>query len=389
MNFLLNSVLQNRLSDLSNKALQRTRKVVDVTDNNRIVVDGKCCFDFSSNDYLGLNNHPKITEIFIRSAKKYGVGSGASALVSGYSSEHARTEKMFADWLGVDKAILFTSGYMANIGIIGALANRGNTILSDKLCHASLLDGIMLSNAKHRRYRHCDTDHLEFLARQNKPDFIITESVFSMEGDLAPIHDLVSIAKKNSSGLLIDDAHGIGFLGKEGGGISDLCDLSQESYSCLIMPLGKVFNAMGAIVAGRSEVMEAVLQFAKTYRYTTALPPAICSAIMETLNVLQNEGWRLDKLKDNIYFFITYACMRGLNLVSTDETPIKSILIQCNEKVLALQKILLDNYFFVSAIRPPTVPNNQARLRVCLNSLHSKELIMQLVDAIVLGLKQC
>jgi 8-amino-7-oxononanoate synthase len=389
MDCILNSALQNRLSYLSNKALLRTRKIVDVTDDNCIVVDGKCCFDFSSNDYLGLKKHPKITEDFIRCAKKYGVGSGASALVSGYSDEHAETEKMFANWLGVDKTILFTSGYAANTGIVSALTSRSSVIFSDKLCHASLLDGIMLSKAKHRRYKHCDSQHLECLAKQNKPDFIVTESVFSMEGDLAPIGDLVDLAKKHNAGLLIDDAHGIGVLGKSGAGVADLYGISQASFSCLTLPLGKAFNAMGAIVAGRSEVIEMVLQFAKTYRYTTALPPAICHAVRSTLAIIQEENWRRERLRENSIFFASYAVEKELDLISIDETPIKAIVIQSHSKLLSIQKKLLEKGFFVSAIRPPTVPENKARLRISLNSLHTQDHIMQLIDNIVLGLKQC
>jgi 8-amino-7-oxononanoate synthase len=386
---MLNSALQNRLSDLSSQTLLRTRKLIDAREDNHIAIDGKFCFDFSSNDYLGLKKHPKITEDFIRCANKYGVGSGASALVSGYSSEHAETEEMFASWLGVDKAILFTSGYAANIGVIGALANRNDTIYSDKLCHASLLDGIALSRAKHHRYKHGDIKHLANLAKNNKPDLIVSESMFSMEGDLAPIPGLVKAAKKHNAGLLIDDAHGIGILGKSGAGVADHCGLKQESFTCMTLPLGKAFNAMGAIVAGRSAVIDTVLQFANTYRYTTALPPSICRAIKSTLTIIHQENWRREQLKENIVFFISYAVEKGLDLISTDETPIKTILIKCHTKLLSIQNKLLEKGFFVSAIRPPTVPQNKARLRISLNSLHTQDQITQLIDNIVLGLKQC
>lgn len=386
---MLNSALQVRLADLSNKNLFRTRKVINDTDDHHIIVNGRNCVDFSSNDYLALKKHPKITEDFISCAKKYGVGSGASALVSGYSSEHAKTEEVFAKWLGVDKAILFTSGYAANCGIIDALTNRSSVIFSDKLCHASLLDGIAFSKAKHHRYKHCDSQHLDYLAGRNKPDFIVTESVFSMEGDLAPIHDLVKVANKYNAELLIDDAHGIGVLGKYGAGIANHCGLEQELFTCMTLPLGKAFNALGAIVAGRSEVIEAVLQFSKTYRYTTALPPAICGAIRSTLEVIQEECWRRQKLRENVEFFIAYALEKGLDLISAAQTPIKAIVIQCHNKLLAIQNNLLENGFFVSAIRPPTVPANKARLRVSLNCLHTQDQIMQLIDIIVLGLEQC
>ena len=186
---------------------------------------------------------------------KYGFGSGSSSLVSGYFDSQREIEARFAAWLQVDNAILFNSGYLANIGVIGALANRNTTIFSDKLCHTSLLDGIQLSRAKHYRYRHCDSTHLRQLASTHKPDLIITESLFSMEGNIAPIKEIVTLAHQQQSGLIIDDAHGIGVLGEKGGGICELAQLNQSAFSCLIAPLGKAFNGMGAIVAGNDEVI--------------------------------------------------------------------------------------------------------------------------------------
>lgn len=384
---MLLDACKQRLSHHSNQTLMRKRNIIETTENNRIAVNKQLCVDFSSNDYLGLKKHPYITEAFIQAVKKHGVGSGASALVSGYSDEHAKTEELFAKWLSVDKAILFNSGYSANTGIISALINRTNTVFSDKLSHASLLDGIALSRAKHVRYQHCDMENFRYLAESNLPDFIVTESIFSMEGDLAPISDLTQLASQYKSGLLIDDAHGIGVLGTTGAGIVEHTGINQDHYSCLVLPLGKAFNAMGAIVAGKMEIIETILQFSRSYLFTTALPPAICGAIQAALSMIQEENWRRQKLTENIRFFASYAISKGLSLISTDETPIKSILIHDNTKVLALQKYLLEKGFYVSAIRPPTVPKNLARLRISLNSQHTQSEMMQLIDNIHIGLE--
>lgn len=377
---------EQRLNNHARLALTRKRNVIESINDNHIAVNQKSCVDFSSNDYLGLKKHPVIVEACIDAIKNYGVGSGASAIVSGYSDEHAKTEELFAKWLAVDRAILFNSGYTANVGIISALVDRTNTIFSDKLSHASLLDGITLSRAKHFRYQHCNMKNFRYIAESNPPNFIVTESVFSMEGDIAPIPDIIQLAAQYKAGLLIDDAHGIGWLGKSGAGITEHFGLTQNDFSCIVAPLGKAFNAMGAIVAGKSEIIETILQFSKSYRYTTALPPVICKAIQTALTIIQEENWRRHQLTKNICFFISYATEKGLNLISHSETPIIPILIHDNTKVLALQHFLFEKGFYVSAIRPPTVPKNKARLRISLNCLHTENEITQLIDYICTGL---
>lgn len=386
---MITEQLQQRLTQHKEALLDRQRPVVERRGQNKISVAGQSCIDFSSNDYLGLNQHPNIIEALLNACRRYGFGSGASAFISGYSASHQATEIMFAEWLGVDKAVLFSSGYAANIGIMSALSKRSDTIFSDKLSHASLLDGIALSRAKHIRYPHNDLIRLTTLAAQSLPNLIVTDSVFSMEGDIAPILDLAQLAKQYHAGLIIDDAHGIGVLGKTGKGVSEHFALPQKNYSCLVIPLGKAFNAIGAIVAGRKEIMDTVLQFSRSYCYSTALPPACCVAIQASLAVIQQESWRQQRLQENIQFFIHYATERGLNLVAVDKTPIKSILVQDNERVLTLQKSLLAKGFYVSAIRPPTVPRGKARLRLSINSLHTQDQLAKLIDHIIEGMPAC
>lgn len=378
-----------RLENYSKLGLLRKRKIItkDFSSENSIFLNKNKVINFSSNDYLGLSNHPEITASFSNAAKKYGFGSGSSALISGYSDIHVELEEAFAKWLKVDNTIFFNSGYMANSGVISALCDREDIIFSDKLCHASLLDGIQLSRAKHIRYKHGDIQHLSQLASTYQPNLIITESVFSMEGDIAPVKDIVEIAKYHQAGLLIDDAHGIGWLGNTGGGICEYQNITQEQLTCLILPLGKAFNGIGCIVAGNNKIIESVLQFSNTYRYTTTLPIAVCAALKKSLQVIMDEQWRRVQLKNNIRLFLDYAKLKKLTLLSCAETPIKSVLIRNNEKSHKIQEVLLENGFYASSILPPTVPKNGARLRISLNCHHTESQMIALLDCIAGELK--
>lgn len=350
---------------------------------NQLYINGKTYIDFASNDYLGLNQHQQIITDFACAVQRYGLGSAASALVTGYSSEHARLEAQFAEWLQVDRALLFNSGYHANLGIISALVGRSDCVFSDKLCHASLLAGIALSRAHHVRYRHNDFEHVQQLAKQRRPHLLVTESIFSMEGDLAPIHDLFTLAEHYQCGLLIDDAHGIGVLGATGAGIKEYCALSAHPLTCFVLPLGKALNGCGALVAGSHIVIETLVQFAKTYHYTTALPPAFCVALQSALQVIQKETWRREQLRANSLFFTRYARAQGLTLSSAEISPIQPMCVADNQQLKQVQDELAAQGFYVAAIRAPTVPDQQPRLRISLNSLHTTDQIKSLIDAMV------
>jgi 8-amino-7-oxononanoate synthase len=379
---MLIKTLRNRIDNWASKTLTRSRMPIIVSNANVIMIDSVPYINFSSNDYLGLEKHPKIMAAYLRGVQDYGLGSGASALVSGYYAVHKELEMQFADWLNVDKALLFSSGYLANIGTVAALTGRHSTIFSDKLCHASLLDGIQLSRAKHYRFQHNSLSDLARLSQFKTPDLIITEGVFSMEGDLSPVKDILALANKIQASVIVDDAHGIGVLGEKGKGICEQAGIDPKQLACLIAPLGKAFNAMGAIVAGQHDIIESVLQFARSYRYSTGLPPAIASALLTTLNVIKAETWRRRSLHELVAYFIEYALKKGLTISSTDLTPIKSIIIGDSSKVVRLQKIMLSKGFYISCIRPPTVQENSARVRVSLNCLHSEAQVASLLDAI-------
>ena len=372
--------IRSRVGQYTKDGLLRRRMTISERGDNWIRINGRSCINFCSNDYLGLANHPAVKKSLIEGVQKYGVGSGSSALIAGYFEPQQELEEKFAEFFGRDRAVFFSSGYMANLGVMTSLLNRGSVIVSDKLCHASLLDAIQLSKAKHYRYRHNNISDFEFLLHSKRPDFVVTEGNFSMEGDLAILPSMVKLLSLAPAILIIDDAHGIGVLGKNGGGSSDYWGLSQAEVPCLIAPLGKAFGCVGAMVSGQRDLMEAVLQFSRTYRNTTALPPALSSAALKSLEIIQAENWRRDQLNEVIRFFLHQAHTKGLKLISTEITPIKCLLIADNKKTQITQKKMIEKGFFVSCIRPPSVPEKTARIRISLNCFHTKEQISQLVD---------
>jgi len=373
-------MLLNALRERETNHLLRNRFVIEQRENANVMVSGKLAANFCSNDYLNLTQHPDVVNAFIRGANQYGLGSGASSLVSGYFKPLKQLEEAFSEFLNRERSLLFNSGYHANLGVIPALAQKNSVVIADKLCHASLIDGIILSRAKHLRYPHNDIAHAEKLLQKQTEPLVVTESIFSMQGNIAPIKKLAALAIQNHALLIVDDAHGIGVLGKEGKGICEHLQLTQKDVPCLIIPLGKSFGSFGAVVSGSESLIEYVLQFSRTYCYTTALPPAISYATLETLKVLRDETWRREKLSYLSDKFTTAAKERKLPLISMDNTPIKSIVVGSNKMTLAIQDKLLEKGFFVSCIRPPTVPMNTTRIRISLNCMHTEEQIIELLD---------
>lgn len=341
---------------------------------NRIVVsDG--LLNFASNDYLGISRHPKIRRAFSKAAKKFGLGSGSSALISGYHAVHAELEQRFAEFLNRDRALLFNSGYHANIGALTALAGRSSHIWVDRLCHASIIDAIILSRAQYQRYTHHNLNQLNILLKisQAKHKLIVTESVFSMDGDISKIAELGHLARESQALLIIDDAHGLGILEEK---------IHQHDAPLLVAPLGKAFGSFGAMVAGESDLIETLLQFSRTYRYSTALPPAIAYATLAALTLIQQENWRRERLAQLIHFFVGEAQKRQLVLCAKSNTPIQPILIGDNTRTVQLQQKLLAKGILVAAIRPPTVPAGTARLRISLSCEHSEAQILYLLNTL-------
>jgi 8-amino-7-oxononanoate synthase len=379
---MLTLQLQTKKAQYKKLHLLRQRTSIADRTENIIEIGNARLVNFSSNDYLGIVTDLQIKQAFKAGVDRYGFGGTASALICGYLKVHQELEERFAEFLGRDAAILFNSGYLANLGVLTTLAGKNTAIFSDKLCHASLLDAIALSKAKHYRYAHNDVTHLKFrMADINSAHkIIVTDSVFSMEGDIADLKAITNHAQQSKATLLVDDAHGIGILGKNGGGICELYALSQKQVPILITPLGKAFGSLGAIVSGSKELIDVLLQFARSYIYTTAMPPAIAYALLVILHIVKTEYWRRERLMDLIQFFINEARRRNLPVQSHAETPIKSIIIGDNCQAVALQQLLRDRGFWVYAIRPPTVPPNTARLRISLNCLHTEQQIIDLLD---------
>lgn len=376
-------LLQKQLNHF--KANHLTRKRINIENKNlsRVIIDGKKLINFCSNDYLGLSVHPRVIQAFVTGAQHYGLGSGASAIVSGFHKPHRLLEEKFAEFLNRDRALLFNSGYHANLGVITTFANRKTSVIADKLCHASILDGIHLSRAKHHRYHHLNYLHAEKILDQiNQRCLLITESVFSMEGNISPIPKLSDLAKKYKAMLIVDDAHGVGVLGSGGRGICDYYHLTQTDIPCLMTAFGKGIGSLGAVVTGSEQLIDGLIQFARTYRYTTALPPAIACATLECLKIIDLETWRREKLTKLIQHFIQLSKAYALPLISTDLTPIKSILIGDAKRGLEITERLRNQGYLVSCIRPPTVPKNCTRIRVSLNCLHTEKEIEHLLESI-------
>lgn len=380
--------LSLKLSELLQQGLYRSRRVIESPQGINLICDGKPVINFCSNDYLGLANHPDVINAFKVATDNYGVGSGSAHLICGHSSAHHALEEELAAFTGRDRALLFSTGYMANMGAISALVGRGDTVFEDRLNHASLLDGGLLSGAKFKRYAHAHAhaDHLDnLLAKADGNKLIVTDGVFSMDGDTAPLQALSDVAKKHSAWLMVDDAHGLGVLGDNGGGILEQSGLKQDDVQVLVGTLGKAFGTFGAFVAGSEELIETLIQKARPYIYTTALPAAIAEATRTSLKIIQTENWRREKLRFVTERFRSGAEQLGLPLMASN-SPIQPLLIGQSEQAVAVSNALYSQGFLVSAIRPPTVAVGAARLRVTFSALHEEHQVDQLLDALAKAL---
>lgn len=368
--------------------LYRSPRISESAQQPLMQIDGKEYLTFCSNDYLGLANHPILIKAFQKAAEKYGVGSGAAHLINGHSIEHTKLEEELAEFTGRDRALLFSTGYMANMGTVNALLERGDYLFADRLNHASLVDAGLLSQAKMKRYAHADVSALEKLYRKKSDaqvadsnSMILTDGVFSMDGDEAPLKALSHIAKKNQAWLMVDDAHGFGMLGKQGAGQLEQDKLSQEDVPILMATLGKGVGTAGAFVAGGEELIEYLIQSARTYVFTTAMPPSIAAATRASLEIIQEESWRREKLRTLIQLFKQGAKQLGFDLMPSN-TAIQPILIGSSEKGLQISQKLQDKGILVTAIRPPTVPKDSARLRITFSANHTEEHIQKLLEAL-------
>jgi 8-amino-7-oxononanoate synthase len=364
------AALKSALADLEQRHLRRHRRVAPRETVN-----------FCSNDYLGLSAHPEVVRAFADAVMKHGVGSGASHLVTGHTREHDVLEEALAAFTGREKALVYSTGYMANMGVIGALADQNAAVVSDKLNHASLIDGCRLSGAKVSRYRHADSDHATELLAAIAPEvssrLVVTDGVFSMDGDLAPLPELARACRTANAWLMVDDAHALGVIGASGRGSCEHFGLNDEDVPILVGTFGKAFGTFGAFVAGSADLIDFLIQKSRTYIYTTALPPAVAAATFAALEVAQRDTWRRERV-------LAHARrVHGvLGLPGTAQSAIVPVILRDEVRALEASRELEARGFLVSAIRPPTVPAGTARLRVTLSSTHEEAQVDALIAAL-------
>ena len=374
--------LASRLAERRAAHLYRQRPSLEGPQAPRVRVDGRELLAFCSNDYLGLANHPEVIRALQQGAEQWGVGGGASHLVIGHSTPHHELEEALAEFTGRPRALLFSTGYMANLAAVTALVGQGDTVLEDRLNHASLLDAGLLSGARFSRYLHNDVESLgKRLDGASGNTLVVTDGVFSMDGDLADLPALCAEARKKDAWVMVDDAHGFGPLGATGGGIVEHFGLGREDVQVLVGTLGKAFGTAGAFVAGSEELIETLIQFARPYIYTTSQPPAVACATLKSLELLRAESWRREHLNRLIARFRAGAAEIGLSLMDSP-TPIQPILVGDSERALQLSALLKERGLLVGAIRPPTVPAGSARLRVTFSASHTDAQLEQLLEAL-------
>lgn len=348
----------------------------------RVQLAGREYLNFCSNDYLGLAAHPRVVESLCDAARRYGVGSGASHLVCGHSAPHRELEQALAEFTGRPRALLFSSGYAANTGVLQALLQPGDTVLQDRLNHASLLDGGLHSGARFRRFPHNDCDALaRRLAQAPGPALVAVDGVFSMDGDTAPLMELARVCRQRPAWLMVDDAHGFGVLGPTGAGSVEAAGLGEAEVPVLMATLGKALGTAGAFIAGSELLIEALIQSTRNYIYTTAMPPALAAASLTALTLLREEAWRRDHLAALIGQFRRGAEALQLPLMDSG-SAIQPLLVGDARAAVRISEELRQRGILVSAIRPPTVPPDTSRLRITLSAAHTPAQLEQLLQTL-------
>ena len=374
--------LQAQLDKRKADGLYRSRRVTDGPQGPELQVDGRRMLAFCANDYLGLAADPRLADAFRRGVGRYGVGAGAAHLISGHSQAHHALEEELAEFTGRERALLFSTGYMANLGVLSALLGRSDTLFEDRLNHASLLDGGLLSRATLKRYAHADVAALcDQLDAARGRRLIATDGVFSMDGDVAPLAALVAAAARHDACLMVDDAHGIGVLGPQGRGSVAAAGLGQDEVPVLMGTLGKALGTAGAFVAGSADLIETLIQYARPYVYTTAMPPAVAEATRAALRIAADEEWRRERLLGLVQRFRHGAHKIGLKLMDS-QTPIQPILLGDSATASRWGETLQREGILVGTIRPPTVPDGAARLRVTLSAAHTAEQVEVLLSVL-------
>ena len=384
MNFI-----SEELENLKSSGLYRTLRTIEGPQGPRVKIDGKDIVLLCSNNYLGLADHPRLKEAAIKAIERYGVGSGASRLVSGTMKLHEELEERIARFKGTEAALVFNSGYTANTSVIPALVGRGDIVFSDKLNHASIIDGCVLSRAELKRYQHKDVEGLEFLLKDGRSEergarsprrLIVTDSIFSMDGDIAPLPEIVTLAKKYCAMVMIDDAHATGVLGKSGKGSLEHFDLKCKEDIIQIGTLGKALGTFGAYIGGSRELIDCLINKARGFIFSTSLPPSVLASAMAAIDLIEDEPELRQALWEK-----TWYLQKGLDSLGFDtmgsETQIIPVFIGDTGKTMEFSRRLLEEGVFVSGIRPPTVPEGKSRLRATVMANHSYDDLDMAIDA--------
>ena len=375
--------LENDIAQRKANSLYRARLTVDSPSGPLVNVDGERLLSFCSNDYLGLANHPVLKKAFVDAAEKWGVGSGSAHLVTGHTQLHHELEQRLAEFTGRERALLFSSGYMANLALVNAFTAKQDEIYQDRLNHASLIDAGNLSPSKMRRYQHCDVASLERMlaSQQTGEKMILTDTVFSMDGDIAPLDQIAEKAAEHDALFAVDDAHGFGVLGDSGAGSLEHFQLNTDQVPLLMCTLGKAMGCAGAFIAGDEIYIETLIQKARSYIYTTAQPAAIAAAALAAIQLQTQESWRREKVLALAARFKQGAKQLGLPLLDSI-TPIQPLITGTSEAASKWAQALRKNGILVTAIRPPTVPQNTARLRITFSAEHTEQQVDQLLEAL-------
>jgi 8-amino-7-oxononanoate synthase len=374
--------LHDDLHELEAQGLLRRRRILESAQGAHVRVDGRDYLAFCSNDYLGLASHPALIDAACRGAGQYGVGAGASHLVVGHSEAHHKLELALAEFLALPQALLFSTGYMANLGIVSALLGRNDVVLADKLNHASLNDAALISRAQFLRYTHLDLAHLEqtLVAARGRRKLVVTDAVFSMDGDIAPVPELLALCERHDAYLMLDDAHGFGVLGEHGRGVLEHFDVASPRI-IYMATLGKAAGVFGAFVGGSDELIQTLIQRARTYIYTTAFPPMLATALLASLDLFREEGWRRAHLRDLVVQLKAHLKTERWQLLPS-ATPIQPLIVGGNQEAVDVAEALREQGILVPAIRPPTVPRGQARLRISLSAAHTREDVRRLCEVL-------
>ncbi|RDI96917.1 8-amino-7-oxononanoate synthase [Dyella solisilvae] len=375
--------LARHSAERAQAGLLRRLRTIDHADGAWVHSAGRRLLAFCTNDYLGLAQHPTLVAALKKAADESGVGSGSAHLIGGHRREHAALEEALAEWTGRERALLFSTGYMANLGVMQALLQRDDLCVQDKLNHACLLDGAQLAGATLRRYPHADVDGAarQLASQGDAAALLATDGVFSMDGDIAPLGELAGLCRREGATFMVDDAHGLGVLGPQGEGSVTTAGLGQDDVPVLMATLGKALGCSGAFVAGSAALIEGLVQSARTYIYTTAMPPALAAATLAAVKLTLTEDWRREKLQALIARFRHGASQLGLPLMPSP-TAIQPLLLGDAQTALDASKALEQQGFLVTAIRPPTVPQGKSRLRITLSAAHEEADVDRLLEAL-------